>query len=218
MSCTMYASTLEGQIHSIDCATGQATLEFDIRPYLEEYGLGNLRDIACHGGTMWGIADDGALIRINTRTGRVDYLGHTGFGGVVGLAVGEDGVIYGATSSGQIIVINPVTGEGKEILNIGLSFTGDLVFDCNNNLYGSVREEDMLVRIDLETGEVITIGPINYKGVTGLTFYCCYLYGVTEEGLVLRINTYSGRGNPIGQNKLSFSGMTTCCYNCGCGC
>ncbi len=216
MSCTLYASDYKGVIYSVDCATGSLHQAINISKQLKDFGLGELRDIACHGGTMWGISQD-TLIRINTKTGEVVVIGDTKFEGVVALAVASTGIIYGGTGKGKFFWIDPTTGEGHYISSMD-EFTGDLAFDCNDVLYASLRKDDMLVRIDVEDGSVEPIGPIKFKGVTGLSFYCCHLYGVTAEGYVLTINTFSGEGTAIGSDKVKFSGMTTCCYNCGCGC
>lgn len=217
MSCTLYASDSSGNVYSLDCASGSAYLIDEwIAARIEELGLSGLSDIACHGNTLWGVSLD-QLIRIDLRTADVTIIGDIGFSDVVALAVASTGIIYGGTISGEFLWIDPATGAGNGINTIGFGgFAGDMAFDCNDNLFASVNDKTLLVRIDVETGTAGAIGPINYKGVQGLAFYCCHLYGVTGSGLVMTINTYSGEGTPIGDDGIKFSGMTVCCCNCGC--
>jgi hypothetical protein len=49
---------------------------------------------------------------VNTSTGAATKIGDTGFTDVVGLALGQDNVMYGVTTSGNVISINTSTGVG----------------------------------------------------------------------------------------------------------
>jgi hypothetical protein len=56
--------------------------------------------------------------------GNITSIGNTGFANISGLAV-ESGILYGYTTTGQQIVINPLTGQGSNA--IGLSGTKMLI-------------------------------------------------------------------------------------------
>ncbi len=221
MSCIPYVSSLTGEIATLDCATGTINKAFDLQEFLERYALRGLRDIACHGGTMWGVAGD-SLIRINTKSGEAIFIGDTGFPGVNALAVASSGILYSATTSGEFIWIDPISGAGTYIGNYGIGGSNaDIAFDCNNNLFACVGDDPVLASVDIATGNAVAIGPIGADGpVTGISFYCCRLYGITLGGDVLTINAYSGIGTVIGHPnprlRPRWSGMATCCNNCGC--
>jgi hypothetical protein len=222
MGCSIYASDFEGNIYTLDCATGSATFELSIRKYLDKFRLETLRDIACHGGTMWGIAGD-ALIRIDIKNNRAVFIGPTTFTGVNALAISSERILYAATESGDLIWLDPVTGNGTLIANYGggLGSTGDLAFDCNDNLYATANRGgggDLLLQVNVNTGVPLVLGGICEPSVTGLAFYCCQLYGVTSRGLVITINPDSAQADVMRQEDIRFSGMTVCCNNCGCGC
>lgn len=52
------------------------------------------------------------LFSVNTSTGAATLIGSIGFTNVTGLALGDDGVLYGVTGTGQILSINTSTGGG----------------------------------------------------------------------------------------------------------
>ncbi len=188
MGCSIYASDFEGNIYTLDCATGSATWEFSTREFLERYGLDTLRDIACHGNTMWGVAGD-SLIRIDIKNRNVVFIGPTTFSGVNALAISSQRILYAATESGDLLWLDPVSGLGTLIGNYGggLGSSGDLAFDCNDNLYATANRgsgNDLLVQVGVNTGVPLVLGGVCEPLVTGLTFYCCDLYGVTARGLL----------------------------------
>ena len=171
---------------------------------------------------MWGVAGD-SLIRISMHTGDATLIGPTGFTGVNALAVASTGIIYSATDQGDFFRIDPVTGAGTSIGNYGIGGSNaDLVFDSNDVAFASVDNPSILAQVDITTGSATAIGPIGQSPVTGLTFYCCRLYGVTLGGLVLTINPYDGTSTVIGsagsRGSFRLSGLATCCGTCGCGC
>ncbi len=218
MGCSIYAHDLQNNIYTLDCATGSINKLANLSAALAAVGAGTLLDIACHGSTLWGIGGN-ILVRINAGDWTVTAIGPLG-SSMNALAVSSAGIIYGA-GGGGFWRINPVTGAGTYIGDYsGYGSSGDIAFDCNDVLYGTVfaGQGDELAIIDVGTGQASSIGPIGINSVFGLTFYGCRLYGASGDGRVLTINADSGVGTQIGRPGPSFGGLATCCCNCGCGC
>lgn len=74
--------------------------------------------------TTPGTSDD-RLVKVNTATGAATLIGNIGFANVVGLALGQDGVMYGVTTGGQLLSINLATGAGSFIATISAGGMND---------------------------------------------------------------------------------------------
>jgi hypothetical protein len=179
-------------------------------------GIANVTDLAFHGPTLYGVSFS-QLLRLDPETGSGTTIGAIGFS-TNGLAVAADATIYAATTAGELISINPVTGAGTLVGNLGAGLTssGDLAFDSNDILYGTLNQGGavVLARIDRNSGAAIVIGPTGVPAVFGLAFLCCRLYGVTEAGELLDINVAFGTATVIGKNSLTHWGMAArpCCW------
>jgi hypothetical protein len=113
---TLLAADDAGGVRIIDPVTGGVT---EIGSFGNGFALsGDL--VAVADGTMYGIADEGPggteatnnlLLRVNTSNGVATAIGPIGYAGVYGVAVANDHV-YAFTDGGEIIEINPTTGEG----------------------------------------------------------------------------------------------------------
>lgn len=130
---------------------------------------------------------------------------------------GERPYVYAATTAGQLIRINAVTGAGSLVGNFGggLTSSGDLAFASNDVLYAALDSGGtvVLARVDRATGVATTIGPTGLNAVYGLAFFCCHFYGASEPGELLRIDAATGRATVIGRNTLRHWGMSArpCC-------
>lgn len=79
--------------------------------------------------------------------------------------------------------------EGNDYVPIGKignrKDVSDIAFDNSGQLYGIITNDgsgDMLARIDKETGEVTSVGPLDVDGMEGLTFHQNgYLLGTTGQ-------------------------------------
>ena len=156
------------------------------------------------------------LLRIDPDTAAATAIGSVGFS-TNGLAVASDGTIYAATTAGELITVNPVTGAGTLVgsFGAGLTSSGDLVLDSNDVLYAALDQggNDVLARVDRTTGAATVIGPTGHPTVYGLAFLCCHLFGTTERGELLHINVASGKATVVGRNQLRQWGMAArpCC-------
>lgn len=96
-----------------------------------------------------------------------------------------------------------------------MSSSGDLAFDSNDVLYGTLNSGGgvVLARINRTNGAATVIGPTGFPTVYGIAFCCCRLYGTTAAGELLDINVATGKGTVIGKNTLSPGGMAArpCC-------
>jgi hypothetical protein len=178
-------------------------------------GSANVTDIGFHGPTLYGVSFS-QLLRVDPDTAGATAIGPIGFT-TNGLAAATDGTIYAATTAGELITLNPVTGAGTLVGNFGggMTSSGDLVLDSNDVLYAALNQAGtvVLASVDRATGAATVIGPTGQASVYGLAFLCCHLFGTTERGELLHINVASGKATVVGRNQLTQWGMAArpCC-------
>ena len=103
-----------GYLDSVDPATGVATL-------IGTPSAASSGDLAfLTGGTLYMSINDGAdaLATVNPTNGVTTTVGSIGFTSVYGL-VGSFGQLFGFTTAGQLLLINPLTGAGTQIASGG---------------------------------------------------------------------------------------------------
>jgi len=134
----IYTATTDGEFISIDPTTAKGTLIGFFGTDLTSGG-----DMAFH--------DDGILYASVNRRGYINYwlatvdistgyatlIGDIGFNNVYGLSF-SDGLLYGATSSGQVLAINLMTGEGT------------LLFQNNIQHWGMTTINDSTIEPDVD--------------------------------------------------------------------
>lgn len=161
-------------------------------------------------GTLWGISFD-RLYRIDPLTGQAYPIG-TGLGvdKVNALACDSNGRLFAATREGGLFLsVDKITGSASIVGSYGDGFysSGDLAFRSDGTLFGSVKSDsyatDVLIVVDQKSGKARVVGEIGYHNVFGLFFMNDLLYGVTEAGDLILIDTTTGRGTFI--RKLAFS-------------
>jgi streptogramin lyase len=124
----LLATDEDGGVRRIDPATGNVT---EIGAF--GGGLATAGDlVATADGTMYAISDKGPegdentnnwLITVDTANGKGTKVGQIGFGRVFGAGF-VDGKVLAFTASGQIVEIDPVTGEGTLKKSTALEFWG----------------------------------------------------------------------------------------------
>jgi len=208
MNRCLYVVDPASQLYTLDPATASSRLVGPV-------SMSQVTDLAFHGPTLYGVGFS-QFLRLDPDTGSGLAIGAIGFQ-TNGLAVAADGTPYAGTTAGELVRINPVTGVGTVVGNFGggLTSSGDLAFDSNDVLYGTVDSggTDLLARIDHNTGAATTIGPTQLSNVYGLAFFCCRLYAVAENGELANVNVASGRATVIARNTLTQWGLTArpCC-------
>ncbi|MBE0577063.1 MAG: hypothetical protein IH613_14355 [Desulfuromonadales bacterium] len=176
-------------LHTIIPETGEIATDIG-RITVAETGLEPaITDLAVTpGGLLYGCSYD-TLYLINTQTALATDLGSLGVSGVNALAFNKTtGFLYGGTTSGKILNINPNKPQEATVLfelSPGYSSSGDMVFSPEGILYASLKregqEDDFIAVIDLENGTFQTLnetgsGAIN---IFGLSYFNGELYGVT---------------------------------------
>jgi hypothetical protein len=124
----LLATDEDGGVRRIDPVTGDVT---EIGAFGN--GLATAGDlVATADGTMYAISDKGPegdentnnwLITVNTANGKGTMVGQIGYGKVFGAGF-VDGKVLAFTANGQIVEIDPVSGEGTLKKSTGLSFWG----------------------------------------------------------------------------------------------
>ncbi len=210
---TLYAVTFS--------SSGSNTSLYTIDPtdetisYIGNVGIGYVTDLEFYGNDLYAITFN-SFIQIDPETGQGNIIGdfNFGYGDMNSLAISPDGTPYAASLDGTLISINRRTGEGSYIGNFGANIfsSGDMAFNEDRILYASVGRSsyfnDWLATINLNTGTATLIGDIGYDDVWGLAFKDGQLYGVSDDGELLQINTTTGAGSELVDYSLSWAGLT----------
>lgn len=115
--------------------------------------------------TLVGLTGDNQLIRIDSETRRaMPAVRITGANGtVVGIDQRpQDGRLYGITSTGQIVTLDPANGRATQVsqLNTPFQAAGRAIFDFNPvaNRVRIMGMDGQNLRVNVETGEAATDG------------------------------------------------------------
>jgi hypothetical protein len=125
--------------------------------------------------TLVGLTGDNKLVRIDSETRRA--MPAVRITGANGMVVGidqrpQDGRLYGITSTGQIVTLDPANGRATAVsqLNVPFQPAGHAIFDFNPvaNRVRVMGMDGQNLRVNVETGEAATDGTIkNAPGTTG---------------------------------------------------
>lgn len=124
-----------------------------------------LASTAAQAATLIGLTGDNKLIRIDSETRRASPA--TAITGTNGRVVGidqrpQDGRLYGITSQGQIVTIDPQSGRATQVsqLNVPFQAAGHAIFDFNPvaNRVRIIGMDGQNLRVNVETGEAVTDG------------------------------------------------------------
>jgi outer membrane protein assembly factor BamB len=209
MSRCLHVVDPASDLYTVDAATASTRLVGPV-------GVRNVTDIAFHGPTLYGVGFS-QFLRLDPDTGSGSVIGGTGFT-TNGLAIATDGTIYAGTTAGELVTIDPGTGAGTLVggFGSGLVSSGDLAFDSNDNLFGTLDPGTgpvVLARIDRGSGTATVIGSTGLRELYGLAFHCCRLYAASSRGELVDVNVASGVGTVVGRNTLTQWGMAarSCC-------
>lgn len=115
--------------------------------------------------TLVGLTGDNKLIRIDSETRRaMPAVRITGANGtVVGIDQRpQDGRLYGITTTGQIVTLDPANGRATQVsqLNVPFQPAGQAIFDFNPvaNRVRIMGLDGQNLRVNVETGEAATDG------------------------------------------------------------
>jgi hypothetical protein len=151
----------------LDTATGVGTILAETHTLLDDIAF-------APDGTLYAIepALFSVLVRIDPDSGQVTRIGESPWlaaGRVVALAVSRQGVLFGASSDGLFMVIDPLTGRSQLRGSFGLQASGGMTFSEGGTLYASIyggtTVTDYLATIDIGTGRAAIIGRIGFSRV-----------------------------------------------------
>lgn len=202
---TLYASA-NSDLWFIDTNSGTST-------YVGPIGYQGT-DIAFSGTNLFGVSFSDFL-SIDPTTGNGHVIGYTGYNDVNALTIAPDGNVYAATVSGAFIRIDKTTGSGTLIgyYGPGLGSSGDIAFRDDGVLFASIKRSgysnSWLAVVNLVNGTATPIGDIGFPDVWGLSFKDGELYGVTNGGDILKINTSTGVGTRLNISTANFWGLST---------
>lgn len=178
------------RLGTVDIGTGAVTI-------IGNLGADPITDIAFDpNGNLFGLSFTN-LYRINASTAAVTLVGPHGIPGGNALVFGTDGTLYGAGFQGtNLFAVNPSTGQGTALGNIGFSSAGDLAFNSGNLFLSSTT--DQLIRITLSGGVSGTaVGSLGFPEVFGLaTDDKGVLFGVSGTR-IFSVNTGTGAGTLV---------------------
>jgi hypothetical protein len=97
----------------------------------------------------------------------------------------------------------------------GLFSSGDLAFDSNDRLYGTLASGggDVIAEIDVNTGSANVVVNTGIGAVYGLAFCCCKLIAADQEGVFYEVQLGNQALIPIGKSGVTVWGITCggCC-------
>jgi hypothetical protein len=134
------------------------------------------------------------LYRLDLGTGQTTLIGDTGFNDVEGLALSQEGVLYGIVDSTKtLITIDKQNGHGTvigSVGNTGLTGAGvgqfdaldfGLAFTCDGRLWASSDTVKRLWQINPVNGRATLVGDLGFQ-ITGLGANRSGLYGLGSQG------------------------------------
>lgn len=192
---TVLVGSLNGNISSVDTATGVNSNTFDT-------GSQSWFDLAIDsGGNVYGSNGGSSLYSIDTIGHSSSFIGgHGTF--VNALAFSSSDILFGA-GGGSLFTINTTTGQATTVgsgIGGGYSSSGDIAFGAGGVLYGTSQGSgcnsgnDCLFSIDTTTGIGSLIGDIGYSSVYGLAYVDGTLFGMSSGNTLISLDTSTGAG------------------------
>jgi len=190
-------------LYEIDLPSGEINL---LAPLPVE-----LTDLALNAdGNLYGPAN-GALYRVDYDAGTAERVVEVS-GVFNALDFAPSGALFGAVDD-RIVEIDVVRGTVRTAARFPpmLQTSGDIAF-VGDRLFATTTTEafgtrpDVLVEVDLAAGTSRVVNAIGERCVWGLAPLGEELFGVTCEGLLLRIDTSTGRGEVLRRSSATFFG------------
>jgi hypothetical protein len=151
-----------------------------------------------------------ALYTIDQMTAKATFAKSLSANSLNGLDAAPNGALY-ASGGGSLSLIDPQTGSITFVASFpnGRSSSGDLAFVGARLLASAIGGmTDELVEFDLANKTSKIVGPIGFGCVWGLAAYGMILYGLTCQGLVLSIDTNTGKGTQLNTANVTFRGAS----------
>lgn len=167
-------------------------------------------------GNLYGISYT-TLYSINKQTAKATAVGPVSGSSNNGMTFIARGDLLAADTAGDVKRINPASGTVTAVGNFGssLSSSGDLVGVSNGTLYGvssttsgggSASSNNVLIRVDTNTGVATDVGPIGFGDVWGLAYVNAKVIGFTTAGKIIQIDPATGAGTLLATRSVVFWG------------
>ncbi|CAM3812651.1 PEP-CTERM sorting domain-containing protein [Rheinheimera salexigens] len=168
---------------------------------------GTMYDIALDptSNILYGVLGGTALYAIDQDTAATSFIGNTN-AIINGLTFGSNGILYGSGGN-SLFSLSLSTGLAGFIGSGAYSSSGDIAFDEMGNLYLSSTTSntglgDSLWLLNVSNGTGTMLGVTGYEAVYGLSFLDNTLYGFTNAGTTISLNTLTGAGTFVSTNEI----------------
>lgn len=202
-----FASDSFGNLYKVNTVTGAAT-------FIGNMGTA-MTDIAFSPyGDLFGVTFT-HLYRIEPNTAAITLIGSLGVSDSNALAFDINGTLYMATRGSTLLrTVNTTTGATTVVGDMGVSSSGDLAFDgSSGNLFLSVPSltslTDDLYRVNPSMAVSTMVGHIGFEDVFGIDFSGGTLFGLTNGGELITIDTTSGAGTLVANTGVAATGAST---------
>jgi len=160
----------EGQLATLNTTTGAATP-------LPQSSLVQVPDMTFSStGTLYGWTEGGTwtdeLVTFDISTGAAALVGTTGAAtSQTGLAFDTGGILY-MKSGRSLETVNPITALSTPLITVSQNLDNALAFSATNECYSILRSggTSFLMKIDIPTGNVTTVGDIGVTNISAITF------------------------------------------------
>ena len=159
------------------------------------------------------------LYRIDPTTAVSELIGSLGIDAFNALDFAPDGRLFLASRNSTLLrTVNTRTGATTVVGDMGVFSSGDLAFDrSSGNLFLSAAlspndnlSNDNLYRVNPNTAASTLVGSIGFPAVFGMDFFFGNtLFGLTEGGALITINTTSGAGTVVANTGVAALGAST---------
>lgn len=181
----LYIDDSSGRLGTVNIETGQVEVKGLMGAVMTDIAF------APDGVTLYGIDFGSSIWQINPQTAQSTFVGSTGVF-LNALVFGPDGLLYAASPTTGLYVLDVMSGSASLLGGIGASSAGDLAFH-QGTLYLSASS-NQLVEIDQNDYTGTLIGPMGFNNVFGMaTGPDDVLYGVAGTR-IFRIDPLTGNG------------------------
>ena len=166
-------------------------------------------------GELWAISFS-ALYRVDRATAAATYVASVPGSGNNALTFLASGQLLAADGVGDVKRIDPTTGDVTSIGSFenGLSSAGDLVavgsvmygISSTGGGGGDASGDNVLLRVDINTGVATVVGPIGFGSVWGLAYANARVIAFTNAGEIVQVDPATGVGTLLATRSVQFWG------------
>jgi hypothetical protein len=170
------------------------------------------------GGALYGISFT-SFYAVDKNNGQATKLGDLGGTANNALTFLPDGSLIAADGNGDAKHIDPANAQVAAIGNYGdgLVSAGDLVGVGDGRMYGisstqkgggDASGNNVLLRVDPNSGKATAVGPIGFGSVWGLAYAGARVIAFTTNGEIVQVDPQTGKGTLLANKNIMFWGAT----------